>query len=412
MLKQLRLQKLITQRRDAEKKMQEMLKMIETAEKEKRNFSPEENKRFSSLEKEIENLDAEFEKEGVTMEEAIEQLDDIKTRANLTKGNTTNTSEYRAMKRRMDNPNEVRGYRGKERIGRYDTDVTVGDLIVSHITGKYRSSEVREAMNTTGTGNLVIPANIFSNYIDRLRDNSILGEVTTYPMDSKTLTIPRVVSDIVPEFKIENELAKETSPIFSSLVLEAKPLYAFCPISLELVEASNLDMGQVITDLMAKAMGDAMQKFMLYGAVNGYEGVINQVGAMRTGNVDYATIGSAMGAIKYNRGVPNSIVMNSQDALDLQLLQDSTGQYIQQPEFMNELKRFEMSGETLVQGTALLGDLSSIAFGVLSQGGLQIEISRTAGEAFQRGQIVVRARINGDFALTNAGLLAKILPSA
>ena len=61
--------------------MKEMLQMIETVEKEKRSFTPEENKRFSSLEKQIEEIDAEFEKEGVTMEEAIEQLEDIKTRS-------------------------------------------------------------------------------------------------------------------------------------------------------------------------------------------------------------------------------------------------------------------------------------------------------------------------------------------
>jgi len=410
-LKQIRLGKLVNQKREAEAHMKTMLEMIDTAEKNQRSFTPEENKRFSKLEKELENIDSEFEKEGVTMEEAVAELEDIKTRAKQAGSSSTNTSEYRAMKRRMDNPSEVRGYKGKERIGRYDTDVTVGDLIVSHITGRYKNSEVREAMNTTGTGNLVIPANIFSNYIDKLRDNSILGEVTTYPMDSKTLTIPRVASDIEPEFKIENELAKETTPIFDSLVLEAKNLYAFCPISLELVEASNLDMGAIITDLMAKAMGDAMQKFMLNGAVNGYEGVFNGIFGI-SGDVNYATIGDAMGYVKHSRGVPTSIVMNSEDALGLQLLTDTTGQYIQKPEFMNELKRFEMSSETLSQGNALIGDLSSIAFGVLSSGGLQIEVSRTAGEAFQRGQIVVRARLSGDFAVANKGLLAKIIPSA
>jgi HK97 family phage major capsid protein len=183
-----------------------------------------------------------------------------------------------------------------------------------------------------------------------------------------------------------------------------------CPISLELFEASNLDMGSVITELMASAMGAAMQDFMLNGAVNGYEGVLNSVSFSTLGGMSYASIADAVGYVRSNNGVPNSIVMNPQNALILQLLTDTTGQYVQAPEFMNDLRKIMTNG--LNTGTALVGDLASaIAFGVLSEGGLQIEVSRTAGEAFNRGQILVRARVNGDFVVTNEKLLAKILPT-
>ena len=408
-LKQIRLGRLVSQRREAEKHMNEMLKMIETIEKEKRSFSDEENKRFSSLEKQLEQIDAEFEKEGVTMEEAVGQLEDIQKRLKQT-NSLTNNSEYRAMKRRTENPLEVRGYRRNERVGRYDTDVTIGDLIYSHITGKFRSEEVRASLSTT-SGGLVIPQNVYSNFIDLLRDNSILGEVTTYQMDSKTLTIPRVVSDIVPEFKLENELITESSPVFDSVKLEAKPLYALCPISLELVEGSNLDMGAVLTDLMASAMGNAMQNFMLNGAVNGYEGVLGQTSNGMAGTFNYANIGALVSIVRNNNGVPTSIVMNSSDATDLELLTDTTGQFIQAPSFMNGLRKHTLSN-AMEQGNALVGDLSAIAFGVLSEGGLQIEVSRTAGEAFKRGQLLVRARLNGDFVVTNQNLLARLVPTA
>jgi HK97 family phage major capsid protein len=408
-LKQIRLGRLVSQRREAEKNMKTMLEMIETIEKEKRSFTDEESKRYSSLEKQLESIDAEFEKEGLTMDEAVEQLEDIKTRSKQAEGSLTNTSEYRAMKRRTENPMEVRGYRRNERVGKYNTDVTIGDLIYSHITGKFRSEEVRASLSTT-SGGLVIPQNVYSNFIDLLRDNSILGEVTTYEMDSKTLSIPRVVSDIVPEFKLENELITESSPVFDSVKLEAKPLYAMCPISLELVEGSNLDMGAVITDLMASAMGSAMQNFMLHGAVNGYEGVMNQMAWGITGDVNYANIGELVSVIRNNNGIPSSIVMNSRDATELELLTDTTGQYIQAPSFMNELRKHTLSN-AMTTGNALLGDLSAIAFGVLSEGGLQIEVSRTAGEAFKRGQLLVRARLNGDFVVTNQNLLAKIEPT-
>ena len=233
MLKQLRLQKLINERLGSEKHLKEMLEMIETIEDEKRSFTPEENKRFSSLEKKIEQIDSDFEKEGVTFDEAVEQLEDIKTRAKQA-GSLSNSNEYKSLKRRSENPfGEVRGYRGKERIGNHDTGVTIGDLVYSHVTGKFRSDEVRQAMNTTGSG-ILVPTEVYSNFIDLLRDNSFLGETTIYPMTSKALVIPTVVSDILPTFKAENDLIVESSPVFGGVTLEAKPMYAMTSISLRI----------------------------------------------------------------------------------------------------------------------------------------------------------------------------------
>jgi HK97 family phage major capsid protein len=395
-----------------EQHINEMQEILTAAKKENRAFTDDENKKFEDLEKKAQNISAELEKNNTSLEELMTDMEERNAKIEAIKNPGKQQDEKRAAKKRSENPLEVRGYIREERIGQHETDVEIGDLVYSHITGKFKNSEVRAALSTT-SGGLIIPQGVYSDFIDKLRDNSILGEVTTYAMDSKTLAIPRVISDIVPEFKAENDsIITESSPVFDSVILEAKPLYAICPISLELIEASNLDMGSVITQLMASAMGDAMQKFMLNGAFNGYEGILNAgIGYSTAGDMGYAKIGEAMTVVKIRNGVPNSIVMNSTDAMDLQLLTDTTGQYIRQPEFMNELKRFELS-EALPQGTAIIGDLSAIAFGILSSGGLQIEISRTAGEAFKKGQVVIRARLNGDFQVTNSGLLAKVMPVA
>jgi HK97 family phage major capsid protein len=409
-LKQLKLGRLITRGQESVKNMEEMVQMIDTIQREKRSFSDAEKKKYDSLEKLVEENDAEFEKEGITLEEAIAELDEVNTRMKKTGSTFKNTSEYQSLKRRAENPLEIRGYQGRERVGRHDTSVTIGDLIYSHITGKFRTEEVRASLSTT-SGGLVIPQNVYSNFIDLLRDNSILGEVTTYQMDSKTLSIPRVISDITPEFKLENELITESNPVFDSVKLEAKPLYAMCPISLELIESSSLDMGSVITELMSSAMGASMQRYMLYGAVNGYEGIMNGQIPKVLGNMNYATIGEAVTQVRLSNGNASSIVMNPLDAMNLQLLVDTTGQHIQPPEFMNDLKKFELAN-WMGFGEAIVGDLSAIAFGVLSSGGLQIEISRTAGEAFKRGQILVRARLNGDFVVTNERVLSQIAPTA
>lgn len=386
--------------------LHEMQEILSSAKKENRSFTTEEDAKFAELEKQVKSVDDELEKHNTNLEELIEQMDDLEQRFQAT---MKPQKKVEKVETRSENSLEVRGFRGKERIGEENPNVQIGDLIYSHITGKFRNKEVRAALSTT-SGGLVIPQNVYSDFIDKLRDTSILKEVTTYAMDSKTLAIPKVVSDIVPAFKLENELITESTPVFDSVKLEAKPLYALCPISLELIESSNLDMGIVITNLMASAMGAAMQNFMLNGAVNGYAGVLNE-GYSFSGDVNYAKIGEALQYVKYYNGVPSALVMNAADATKLQLLTDTTGQYINPPEFMNGLRKYELSN-AIPEGTALVGDLSAIAFGILSEGGLQIEVSRTAGEAFQRGQVLVRARINGDFAVTNSTLLAKIIPTA
>ena len=409
-LKQIRLGRLMNKKREAEKHMKEMLEMIETIEAEKRSFTEDENKKYSSLEKQLNDIDSEFEKEGLTMDEAEEQLEDIKLRSQKTNGAFTKTSEYQSLKRRAENPMEVRGYRGNERVGKHDTGVTIGDLVYSHVTGKFRNSEVRQAMNTTGSG-ILVPTEVYQNFIDLLRDQSFLGEATIYPMTSKALVIPTVVSDILPTFKAENDLIVESSPVFDGVKLEARPMYAMTSISLELIESSGLDIGLAVTQLMASAMNQAIQTFMLHGGDPlGYDGILNHAGInlVDATTIDYASIGAGIRAITTNNGRPNGLVYNSGDAMDIELLTDTTGQFISEPRFMQELNKFTVSG-ALEENQALVGDLASIAWGVLSEGGLQIDIDKS-GDAFNRGQIKIRARINSDFALTNPKLLSYIRP--
>jgi HK97 family phage major capsid protein len=411
-LKQIKLGRLVSQRRDAEEKMKEMLQMIETIETEKRSFSSEEQKKYSVLEKQLEQIDAEFEKEGLTMDEAVEQLEDIKTRSKQA-GSLTNSNEYKSLKRRSENPLEVRGYRGNERIGKHNTDVTIGDLVTSFATGKYRSDQVRQAMNTTGSG-ILVPSEVYNGVIDLLRDDNFLNEVTVYPMASKSLVIPKVVGDIEAAFKAENEPIVESAPVFDGVTLESKPLYAMTSISLELLESSGVDIGLAVTQIMVASMRKAIQGEMLYGwsaNVGGFEGLAKNpdINTVDAAEVTYEAIAEGIDKIREWNGKPNGLIMRMNNSLGLDLLKDSTGQFIQSPNFMNNLKRYDVY-YGMLPNSAFVLDFRSIAWGILSEGGLQLDIDRQ-GDAFNRGQIKIRARINSDFALTNPSLISHIRPA-
>ena len=179
-------------------------------------------------------------------------------------------------------------------------------------------------------------------------------------------------------------------------------------ISLELIESSNLDVGNVISRIMVGAMQNAMQNFMMFGAVNGYEGILNDVGINTvTGAtpVSYVNIGAGVQAIKGNNGQPNAVIADSDTLMGLELATDTTGQFITPPQFYNELNKYTLNGIGL-NGDVVVADLSLLHWGSY-EGGLQIEIDK-GGEAFSRGQANIRARFNGDFKITNPKLVSHV----
>lgn len=409
-LKQIEDARLLKKAQDRENFLNEMESILDLAKKEKRAFTEEENKNFESLEKKVRELDEELAEHDTDKEDLEKRMAERNARIEATR-KTSTSQQLKDTKRRSDNPMEIRGFRGKERVGKHDTDVTIGDLVYSHVTGKFRNAEVRQAMNTT-SGGIIVPTEVYQNFIDLMRDTNFLTETTIYPMASKSLIVPKVVGDILPTFKAENDLIVESSPVFDGVLLEAKPLYAMTSISLELIEGSGLDVGLAVTQILASSMAQAVQSFMLHGGgALGYDGILNDanINTVDASTISYASIGSGIRAITTNNGKPNAIVLNSGDAMDLELLTDTTGQFIQEPRFMQDLNKFTVSG-ALDPNNAIVGDLSTIAWGILSEGGLQIDIDKS-GDAFNRGQIKIRARINSDFALTNPKLMSYIRPT-
>jgi HK97 family phage major capsid protein len=410
-LKQLQDAKLLKKAQEREQFLNEMQGILQLAKTEKRAFTEDENRKFTDLENKIQKIDDELKENNTNLEQIMESMQERESRFNAIHNPKASDKQENKMKRRSENPLEVRGYRGKERIAKEESNVTIGDLVVGYVTGKFRSDEVKRAMNTTSSG-ILVPTEVYQSFIDMMRDQNFLLNVTTYPMSTKALVIPKIVGDIAPQFKVENDLIVESEPLFDGVRLEAKPLYAMTSISLELLESSSVDLGMAVTQVMSSAMAQAVQSFMLKGGGDlGYTGILKDpaINLVDASTIDYASIGSGVRAIRNNRGIPNGVIFNSGDAMDLQLLTDTTGQFIQPPNFMNNLDQYEVVGG-LDEGEAVVLDFNAIAWGVLSEGGLQLDIDKS-GEAFNRGQIKVRARINSDFALTNAKMLSYVRPT-
>ncbi|MGN8645301.1 hypothetical protein [Gracilibacillus sp. HCP3S3_G5_2] len=90
-------------------------------------------------------------------------------------------------------------------------------------------------------------------------------------------------------------------------------------------------------------MAQAVQSFMLKGGGTlGFEGILNDpnINVIDASAIDYASIGAGMRAIRSANGKPNTLILNNGDATDIELLTDTTEQFIAPPNFMNNLETY------------------------------------------------------------------------
>jgi HK97 family phage major capsid protein len=384
--------------------LQSMQGIVEAGRLEKRKLSVDENSEMDRLEQKIKSLDDELEKHGVTEEGLKAAIEDREKRYQATLD--PEAAKKAKTETRSVVPSEVRSYKKGERIGNGSDDVTIGDIILAHTTGRFRSENVRQLL-TTNSGGVTISSEVFGSFIDLLRDQSFLGEFTVYNMDSKTLTIPKVTGDVVPHFKLEADPINLSSPIFEGAVLSSKFLYCLTEISLEMLESSAIDIGAAVNSILSKSMMASIQQYALTGDAAGYIGIVNDPDINTIeGDISYATIGQAIQEVQSVNGLVNSLLINPVDMMGLRLLTEAGGQFINPPSFLEDVDIIPTN--SIAQGQALVGDLSTVAMGILSTNGLQLDISKDAG--FNRGVVNVRARFSGDIILTDPRQLTLVRP--
>jgi HK97 family phage major capsid protein len=387
-----------------EQHINEMQNILSAAKKENRAFTDDETKKFEGLEQKVQGIDAELEKNNTSLEELMTDMEE--RTAKIEAIQDPEAAKKKKTETRSIIPSEVRSYKKGERMGNGSNNITMGDIIVAHTTGKFRTPEIRQLL-TTNSGGVTINEEVYAGFIDLLRANSFLGEFTNYKMDSKTLTIPRVFGDVAPNFKLESAEIPLSSPVFTGATLEAKYLYCLTEISLELLESSSIDIGAAVNEIMSKSMMTSIQRFALAGsAPNGFAGIINDTDINKIdAAVSYASIGAGIQAVQSVNGEATSLVINPTDWMGLQLLTDGGGgQFIEPPKFLEDVNLIVTN--SIDAGQALVGNLSTIGMGINSAGGLQLDVNAAPG--FTRGVVHIRARFSGDVVLTDPKQLALI----
>ena len=316
---------------------------------------------------------------------------------------------------------ETRAYRPDELIGPVAYDGPgLGAWVRGMVTGRWEP-EHRALAESLGTaGGFLVPDPLAGFVIDLARAKSVIvgAGAITVPMETATLTIPRVLTDPTCSWRAENEDIGTGDPTFGASILTARNLATLVKIPNELLMDSTLADG-IVTEAITGAMAVALDTAALMGSgtVNEPLGIVNRKGVQTlehgTGGVgagldNFKPFVLAAGMIADANGPSEglSLILSSRDDTALNGLQDGMLQPMRSPEVVAKMKRLVTSkiprtihwGSSDKASWAVVGALSQVILGMRQQ--FTLEISREAGDAFSKNQTWIRAILRMDVELT------------
>ena len=276
---------------------------------------------------------------------------------------------------------------------------------------EYEAYQRALATTPDSAGGIMVPMELMAGVIDLARNASVMVKAgtLTFPMSTKTLTVAKLLTDPVAEWKPENAPATPSDPTFGPVDYRARTLIALVVSGVELAEDAP-DFDSAVQMAIVNACALELDRAGLAGSGVGEEplGILNTPGIG-----DQAAVGAltsydayimAMGQVRARNEVPNAVINSSASQTDLDLLKDTLGQPILLPPAYAKLEQF-MTNSTPA-GNAIVADFSKGAFGIRTQATL--EISREAMSTFQNLQLAIRLYLRADYQVLRPGAFCKL----
>ena len=307
------------------------------------------------------------------------------------------------------------------------TDFSTGDYVRAWITGEH-TEQTRRAMVTTGSGGVLIPSILPTRIIDLARNKTrvIQAGAMTWPMESKTLTVPRQVGDASAGWRPELGHIHRTDVSFEPLVLKACSMGALITLSYELLEdAVGLD--AFLTRTLSAVMAAGIDQAALSGEGEmENEERIEPIGVLNTDNVQaislnadlktYTPFSSAITKVRQVNGEPSGLMMAPVNFGILDALTATDGQPLMPPPSWSQVSHYDTN--QLDEHTAIIGDWSQLAIGIRHN--LRLEYA-TAGNIpkdregigeelnlFSQNALAIRVLWRGDVAVQRPDHFVKI----
>lgn len=332
-------------------------------------------------------------------ESLMEQLrsDDLKREA--VNGTTISANPH---------PEPQKKYRSHERLAdayQGANDLSLDRVIRGIATGYWDGAEAEKRAMSEGTataGGHLVPAPLAARVIDKARSQSVAVQAgaSTVPMDSETLKYATVTGDPTIAIVGEGSAISDSDFTFGSSTLTAFKLASLHFVSLELLEDAN-NLESFIESSLAEQFALGMDNQVLNGTGSSAPtGILNTSGinsvAVSGALANYDKFSDGVGEIrKDNFYNPLGMVIHPRDVAALDKLKDTTNQPLVPPQSYSALNMFQSSqlaingGSGSDESNIIIGDFSELLLGMRTE--LRLEISREAKDAFEKGQVAIRA---------------------
>lgn len=287
-----------------------------------------------------------------------------------------------------------------------------GEYVKAMVAGT-SNPDIRAALSegTDSTGGYTVPRYLLGEVIDAMRSRTVCVQAgaRTVPLDGHQNTIVRVATDPAAGWRLENAAIAEGNPTFEGLVLAPKSLAVLVKVSRELIEDS-LNITEALTAAFAGSMAAEVDRVALVGSGTAPEprGIYNTSGinsvSMGTNGAaltSYSKILDALYELELdNAPDPTAMVMHPRTRRTVNGFADTTGQPLQVPPALAQIKSFATTNIPVdqTQGTAsnasciILGDYTQLLLGVRSE--LRIELLRETFAANHQYAFIAHLRMD------------------
>lgn len=197
-------------------------------------------------------------------------------------------------------------------------------------------------INPDTAGGYLVPTEQSNQVIELLRSKSLFlnGDasrlVTFLPMNTDTLTVPKLTGGATVQWVGENSQITDNSPTFGQITLVAKKMATLIKISNELMDDSDPAIDAIIRDDLARAMANEVDRVILQGSGLGSQprGLTNIAGVTSTAlNAvpsydNFVDVVSRILSANVEADDSWAWVFNPRDLATIRKLEDPAGQYI------------------------------------------------------------------------------------
>lgn len=411
----------------------QMKSLTDAAEARGQDFTPDESRRYDALEARFDSLSEQY-------WATDRDIYDGEAEARRTGGNNTNDRGTTMRNPIIDHPPvglDGSTHRATERTAILDSEqrmtdraggipeeyrgASIGAVLAALISPAARAglSDVDRRVLSEGVdaaGGFLVPDPLANQVIDLARAKSRVFQAgaKTVPMDSETLSIPRLAAGVTPAWKAENAAVGIGDPVFQRVVLTAKTLPIIVKLSRELFDDITPAGAAAIESDIFQALAAGLDYAALRGdgTSNAPTGVRSQAGVTVTSlgvngaaPTSWAPIVDAASVIQGANHNPNASIYSARTAKTFGTLVDSTGQPLRKPPLIdgmsdlisNQIPNNLTMGTSNITSEIFTADWSQLLIGVRSSIRFQVLTERYADNL----QIGLLAHLRADVALAH-----------